>query len=91
MTIFAGLPPKECSKEKHLLVKGENVTNTLRYLGNDARYDATNSLALSQTRSHSLVTVDMMRVFAYSIRLRHSRLYIVQTAKVKSVNIQLYN
>jgi len=42
--MFTELALKRCIKERHPHVKGENVTNTQRYFGNGARYDATNSL-----------------------------------------------
>jgi len=41
-------------KERHPRVKGENVTNTHRYFGNGARYDATNSLALASYKSEGV-------------------------------------
>jgi len=53
MAIFVELAPNKSIKEGHPHVKGENVTNTQRCLGNGARYDATNSLALARTRLHS--------------------------------------
>jgi len=54
IAIFVELPPNLCYKERQPQVSGENVTNTLQYLGNGARYDVSSYYLLTGIRIWAL-------------------------------------